>query len=342
LRWDAVTLRWQGTTSDRRRLAATTITWLLVGVWAGWTLIRLFGLERGFPLVPALAFTPYVAATAVIPVAVAAALRRWAAATVALAAALTLAALLLPRGFGNAEDARPGDVRLDVMTANVRFGEADSERILDLVHRHGIDVLAVQELTRAFAAEMRRGGLARELPYRSELPAPNATGSGIYSRHPLVAARPAVAGSRAFQMVGAGVRVPRAGAIEVIAVHPPPPTGPTSVRDWSDDLDGLPAAGGQAMRLLLGDFNATLDHDRLRDVIDRGYRDAAEVVGEGLTPTWSSPRVPLLPIGVPIAIDHLIVDERIRVGDVGVHDLPGSDHDAVTGRLFVPPRAGGR
>ena len=90
------------------------------------------------------------------------------------------------------------------------------------------------------------------------------------------------------------------------------------------------------MRLLLGDFNATLDHDRLRDLTERGYREAADVVGAGLTPTWSSARVPLLPIGVPITIDHLLVDERIGVGDIGVHDLPGSDHDAVIGRLFVP------
>jgi endonuclease/exonuclease/phosphatase family metal-dependent hydrolase len=322
--------------ADRRRLAATVIAWLLVAVWAGWALIRLLGLDRGFPLVPMLAFTPYVAATALVPVAVAAALRRWSAAAAALAAALLLAVLVLPRAFGDGEAAGPGDLRLDVMTANVYFGEADPQRVVDLVREHGIDVLSVQELTPSLATDLRRVGLRRELPHSTERAAPTAKGSGVYSRYPLVPRGPAIRRPGAFLMPGARIRLPAGGTIEVIAVHPPPPTRPSSVRDWRSDLDGLPGSGGRRMRLLLGDFNATLDHDRLRELIDRGYRDAADVVGAGLVPTWSSPRVPLLPIGVPITIDHLLVDERIGVGDVGVHDLPGSDHDAVTGELFVP------
>jgi endonuclease/exonuclease/phosphatase family metal-dependent hydrolase len=323
-------------TSDRRRRAATATAWLFAAVWTGWTLVRLFGLERGFPLVPMLAFTPYVAATAVIPVVVAAALRRWAAAGIALASALTLAALVLPRAFGGAEAAGSGDVRLNVMTANVRFGEADPHRVLELVREHEIDLLCIQELTPGFAAELRRVGLTRRLPHSSKLPRPGAGGSGIYARHPLVEADPADRRPGAFAMSGARIRVPSAGTIGVISVHPPPPTGPDSIRDWATDLESLPATGGPDMRLLLGDFNATLDHDRLRDLIDSGYRDAADTAGAGLTPTWSAPRVPLLPIGVPITIDHLLVDKRIGVGDVAVHDLPGSDHDAITGELFVP------
>ena len=39
------------------------------------------------------------------------------------------------------------------------------------------------------------------------------------------------------------------------------------------------------MRLLVGDFNATLDHAALRRLLDTGYRDAASVVGQGMTPT---------------------------------------------------------
>jgi endonuclease/exonuclease/phosphatase family metal-dependent hydrolase len=98
----------------------------------------------------------------------------------------------------------------------------------------------------------------------------------------------------------------------------------------------MPAAGGSPLRMLLGDFNATLDHHEMRDLIDRGYRDAADSAGAGLVPTWSAPRVPLLPIGLPLTIDHLLVDERVGVGEVRTHDLPGSDHDAVTGELLLP------
>ena len=73
------------------------------------------------------------------------------------------------------------------------------------------------------------------------------------------------------------------------------------------------------VRILLGDFNATLDHQALRDVLDRGYVDAADAVGKALTPTW--PRQRLLP--PTVTIDHVLVDERVRVSDVGIHELPG-------------------
>jgi hypothetical protein len=65
--------------SVRRRwgLAATV-------PWAAWAGLRATGSERGFPLVPALSFTPYAATTALVPLALAARARS---ATAALAAA---------------------------------------------------------------------------------------------------------------------------------------------------------------------------------------------------------------------------------------------------------------
>jgi endonuclease/exonuclease/phosphatase family metal-dependent hydrolase len=91
------------------------------------------------------------------------------------------------------------------------------------------------------------------------------------------------------------------------------------------------------VRILLGDFNATLDHEALREVLDRGYVDAADAAGQGLAPTW--PRGHLLP--PTVTIDHVLVDERVRVRDVGVHELPGSDHRAVTADLVLPGRGAG-
>ena len=86
--------------------------------------------------------------------------------------------------------------------------------------------------------------------------------------------------------------------------------------------------------LLIGDFNATLDHDALRDLLDEGYRDAGEVVGEGLTPTWKAGSV----IPPPVTIDHVLVDERMGISEYEVHDLPGSDHEALSATLFLQAR----
>lgn len=69
----------------------------------------------------------------------------------------------------------------------------------------------------------------------------------------------------------------------------------------------------------------------LREVLDRGYRDAATVTGKGLEPTWPNRRrFPPL-----IAIDHVLADERIGIADFAVADLPGTDHRAVFATVFL-------
>ena len=43
----------------------TVVAWGLAVPCAAWATMRLFGLERGFPLVPLVSFTPFVAVAAV-------------------------------------------------------------------------------------------------------------------------------------------------------------------------------------------------------------------------------------------------------------------------------------
>ncbi len=88
------------------------------------------------------------------------------------------------------------------------------------------------------------------------------------------------------------------------------------------------------MRVLAGDFNSTLDHSALRQLIGRGYRDAAATVGKGLIGTWGPYHGSQIP---PVAIDHVLVDRSIGVRGVSVHRIPGSDHRAVFAEL-IPPR----
>jgi endonuclease/exonuclease/phosphatase family metal-dependent hydrolase len=134
-------------------------------------------------------------------------------------------------------------------------------------------------------------------------------------------------------MPRARLRGPRAEPIEVVAVHPVPPTSGDAVASWSDGLQSLPPADPAGpVRLLLGDFNATLDHEELRRILDSGYVDAADAVGKGLTPTWPQGRL----IPPSVTIDHVLVDERVRVQDVHIHELPDSDHRAVTADLILP------
>ena len=84
-------------------------------------------------------------------------------------------------------------------------------------------------------------------------------------------------------------------------------------------------------RLLAGDFNATLDHAPLRDVLRLGYADAAREVGKALLPTWGQVGKPAV-----ITIDHVLVDRRCAVLAGSVHAVPGTDHRAVFAEIRLP------
>ena len=108
---------------------------------------------------------------------------------------------------------------------------------------------------------------------------------------------------------------------------------PGSVGIWDADLHALPPADSHGpLRILAGDFNATLDHADLRRVLAGGYEDAASVVGAGLRPTWPTGRL----VPPTVAIDHVLADERAGVRAVSVHGLPGTDHRAVLAELVLP------
>ncbi|WP_435110893.1 hypothetical protein [Nocardiopsis synnemataformans] len=87
-----------GASMARRRSPAVTVVVALAAAGlAVFTLLRVLGLERGWPLVPALAFTPYMLAAAPLAAAVAGLLRRWRSMAVLTAVTLALAAVVVPR-----------------------------------------------------------------------------------------------------------------------------------------------------------------------------------------------------------------------------------------------------
>jgi endonuclease/exonuclease/phosphatase (EEP) superfamily protein YafD len=313
----------------RRRSA---LAWVLAAPFALWALMRLFGLERGDLLVPLVAYTPFAALGALAACAVCAGLREWAAAALAGVAAACLLAVVLPRALpGDSGPAAGAPLR--VLAANVHRGTANPVRLTALVRSQRVDLLSVEELTPEVNRALSRAGLRRLLPHAVLSPREGAPGGGIYSRLPLRRLR--TDPTTAFRMPRAAIRL-GGRTLRLVSVHPFPPTH-HHVNDWEHALESLPSAGEGPPWVLAGDFNATLDHAELREVIDRGYRDAADAKGDGLTFTWPVGR--LFP--PPVTIDHVLADERLGISDYSVEDLPGSDHRAVFAALVVPPRAGG-
>ncbi|MFD1321535.1 endonuclease/exonuclease/phosphatase family protein [Micromonospora sonneratiae] len=314
------------------RVLPTWLCWLLVVPTLGWAVIRIGGLERG-PLVPLFAFTPYVAAWTLVPVVLALALRRWWAAGVAVLTAVALVGVVAPRAV--ADDVPvPDGPTLRVMTANLLAGVADSAAVVALVRTHRVDVLAVQEFTPGAQAALDRHGLAELLPHRQLNAEIGTTGSGLYARFPL-----SDGGTRrnygGFTQAYATVAVPGAPPVLVESAHPCAPYERAQLRCWHTDLSRQPAATPDGpLRILAGDFNATLDHTPVRALLETGYVDAAAAAGAGLTGTWGPYDGDPIP---PVAIDHVLADRRVGVRAAAVHPLPGSDHRAVLAELVLPP-----
>jgi endonuclease/exonuclease/phosphatase family metal-dependent hydrolase len=317
----------------------TVIAWIVVLPWLLWVIVRGFGLEIGFPLVPLMAYTPHFAVATIVPLAITLLLRAWVAAEVVAIVGLLLLAAVVPRVTGGPETPEPGATELRVVSANIYRGRASIEQLMEIVRSTDADLLSVQELSFESTRELDRLGLRKLLPYRTQVYSGEYFGGGIFSRYRLRDLQPVRTPPRVkatgelLSMPRAILYLPDGRKADVVAAHPYPPTD-GRVREWELALQTLPPAGEGPLGLLIGDFNATLDHDAFRELVGRGYRDAAEVVGDGAEPTWQVGRF----FPPPVAIDHVLADDRMGVSDYEVHDLPGSDHEALSATLFVPAR----
>ncbi|WP_204073054.1 endonuclease/exonuclease/phosphatase family protein [Planotetraspora phitsanulokensis] len=318
---------------DRRRLRVSpALAWFAVAPFVLWTAGRLTGVDRRPLIVELMTVTPYVAAASLGAVLIALASRSRAAIAVSAATSTLLATMVLPRAFATAPTAT--GATLKILTTNMYFGGADARTIVDLVRRLKPDILSTQELTPAAVEALDAAGLEESLPYSHNQAAFGAYGSGLWSRYPLTPVRDfALPESR--NMPRARVAVPGAPPVEIVDVHTVSPVN-GDVYEWLADMESLPAPSSDVIRILAGDFNASLDHSPLRAVIAGGYADAGDATGTGLNTTWPADwRIP--PV---ITIDHVLYDERASAVAADVHTVPGTDHRALFAELRLPKEIG--
>lgn len=235
-----------------------------------------------------------------------------------------------------ADPAAPGTLRL--LSVNTLYGRVDPGSVVELVESEGVEVLAVQELTPEFEEALTTAGLDALLPHKvtGKVAAGSAGGSGLYSATALTEENPGE--DSTFAMPSAVVD---AGGVDVRIrnVHPVPPMpGGTDV--WQRELRelGSTARSDTTPQIMFGDFNATWDHATFRALLGDRFHDAWRDTGAGLERTWPEGRtLPGLGTRIPalVAIDHVVVDEAMRVGDVRTRIMPGSDHRAVLATIVV-------
>ena len=317
-------------TAPRRRVGGRTLTVvLLVPVLAflGVAVLRVLGIDGDVVTVPAIALTPYITAAGALLFLVAFVLRRRLIALAVLLLAISVGVLLLPRIQSNDQPDAHG-VHVRILAANLDDGHVDPAVIKKLVLDNKVDIAVLPELSRAETPALDEPDFFAAMPYRVLDPgvAGSGDGSGIYARFPL--RQTILVEALELSMPSAVVDLPGRDDLEITAAHVQSALhGSADV--WKRDLARLPPPLKERVRVIAGDFNASLDHASFRDVLARGYADAAEQTGRGLDATWAG-------WGPPLTIDHVLLDRRCAVREYRVLPLPGSDHDAILADLQLP------
>lgn len=217
---------------------------------------------------------------------------------------------------------------IDVITVNVRYRNEDRQRFLDWLRSHPADLVVVQEVTAAWAAEL--AGL-ESYPHQSVLVREDPYGIAVLSRWPLESTQPVdLAGDGLPSLVG---RVEVAGQpLMFVGLHTHWPVLPGLARARDESL----RAAAQLVQaqdrpaIVLGDLNLTPYSPvfpRFEDAA--GVRDVMD--GRRWRPTWQAGFWPLA-----LRIDHVLASTGICVEQAEVGPSIGSDHRPVIARLRLP------
>jgi vancomycin resistance protein VanJ len=225
---------------------------------------------------------------------------------------------------------------LTVLTHNVLFTGGDPARTVDALVAADADVVALQEVTPAWAARLERA-LRGDHPYALLDPRHGALGYALYSRYPLTS--PATLRPRGHNGFAQCARLELpSGPLPLCNVHfmPPPVTARLQTLEanarlrasqWERVKAFLDMGGGRGPALAVGDFN-TGDYEPLYRRINAEFVDAAGATAFLPPPrTFPNPSVaPVGPLGALVRIDYVMVRGGVQPMEVTVGSSTGSDH----------------
>ncbi|MEK8226147.1 hypothetical protein NKG05_08835 [Oerskovia sp. M15] len=290
------------------------------------------GVRRRHALAQLVPFTPWVALVALVVLLLSLSRRRWVLSVIAGLLVVAHGVWLVPFFVPGPGIAPGGDGTLRVMATNVLYGQADAQAVVVAVREEKVELLSVLELSEEFAAELVAAGIEDELPYSWTTihPTEGAAGSGLWSATPLSDEREGVA-SR-FHQPSAVVGLDGT-SVRVTAVHPYPPT-PGAVDLWTGTSRCC------ATRCTRTPCHRSCSATSTRpSTTPRSATCSAS--GSPTRPGSRGGREPLVAAGrrfPPLVdLDHVVVDEGMRVDDVRSVAIPGTDHLAIVATVQVRP-----
>jgi endonuclease/exonuclease/phosphatase family metal-dependent hydrolase len=247
-------------------------------------------------------------------------------ALVAFSGLVVQAIWFAPLVTGDAREADAGASTVTVMSSNLRKGLGDRAQLFAAAAQRQVDVLVLVEVTPAAFDAMRREGLLDPYRYQAGEPVEAVGGTVILSRIPLGEAQ------RMDTRWGSW-RVAVGDGLTLVAVHLSSPSNPNN---WRSDFDHLLAAvDSDPPDIIIGDFNASSDHEPMWRLTDDGYRDAAELTNHW-QPTW-----PANHLGAGLArflpttarIDHVLAGPGLAALSSDTVHIADTDHLAVVAEL---------
>ncbi|MEV0223824.1 endonuclease/exonuclease/phosphatase family protein [Streptomyces sp. NPDC050704] len=324
--------QWGSRTGRRGRMLGLLGCGVVLAVPFALLVVRLTGLDAGTPLAVPVVLFPYTAVLSVLVLgtmlAVPALRSRWAVTVVALLTAAQVA-LLVPRFVPHQRHVPAAAAELRVATLNADVGGADPRALVRLVQAERIDVLAVQQLPSAGVAALAEAGLGTLLPHHELHPEYD---SSIYSRIPLSHGGPLHADT-AWPQTTADVTV-GGRTVRLVAVHTYYPLG--DAKRWTRDMTALTSVARRSGpdTVFLGDFNASLDHAPMRELLASGLTDTHAELGHGWARTWPAGKSLVPPL---VQLDHVLHGSGLVGVSVGERTVPGTDHRAVVAELALLP-----
>ncbi len=226
-----------------------------------------------------------------------------------------------------------GAPQIRVHSINLNRNNPDVAPAFAAARKSNADVVILLEYVSRFDSELKASGLLDRYP--TMVRDSHTDTDVLLTNLPVVRTEVAHAGGRPYPIaaVMAGGR-----EVTVAGVHPQSPYQFSTLSRWTENTSGIATVlQGAESAIAVGDFNSTLWNRPFRELLDAGFVDASEYLGEGLVRTWG-PR-PVGPLGNLdlLGIDHAISKGALVPLHFATSYVHGSDHRSISATFAVRP-----
>lgn len=308
---------------------ATFLTWFGVATTSFVVLTVLLDWSPAPSVIAAQGLLPLIVVVALGVVAVSAIRRDWIPALAALAPTIAGSVLVVSVTTPAAEPAwAASSARLTVFASNVLKSNRDPDAGLRAAVESDADVVVLSEMTVRFEAALQRSGLLQRYPTLVR-----ETDNVLLTRLPVA--------DQGIRRHG-GVDLPSATVIVggrkvlVLAVHTSAPHARGTIDTWEREFDAIDRVAADADDVIaIGDFNAGPWNGPFRRLLDRGFVDAHDDLGHGLSRTWGPRQFGLDGAVRLLGIDHSLSRGQLAPESIVDVEVAGSDHRGISATYAV-------